>query len=155
MIAGGALALLLTGANPATGAEVMETLELSERPGPKGSWSILPAEVKVEPDDEVTFVLKNTGNIPHNFTVERYPEASVQEVWGPGEERTVTFTASREGRFAYWCDVPGHREQGMEGVLVVGAAPAAPPPAKPTPGMEMTWLLLAAGGAALVLRRGR
>jgi len=36
-----------------------------------------------------------------------------------GENVSATFTATKSGSFAYYCDVPKHREKGMEGTLVV------------------------------------
>ncbi|MBM3121580.1 MAG: nitrite reductase, copper-containing, partial [Chloroflexi bacterium] len=43
-----------------------------------------------------------------------------------GQLKTVTFTAGQEGEFVYYCSVPGHRQAGMFGKLIVGQpAPAA------------------------------
>ena len=62
----------------------------------------------------------------------------------PGESGTSEFIAGEEGIFYYICTVPGHRDQGMVGQIIVGdvAVPeAAPEPvveAAPEPVVEAT-----------------
>lgn len=137
----------------AAAAESSHTLELSERPGPKGLWSILPAEIKgPNPGDVIALTVKNTGNTVHNLTIEGHPNGSVPQLLSPGDERTVTFNVPKVGKFAYWCDVPGHRQQGMEGQLVVGKFPTGVS-AAPGPGTGM--VLAALGVIALLLARRR
>lgn len=35
------------------------------------------------------------------------------------EAATATFTASKTGSFVYYCNIPGHKDKGMWGTLVV------------------------------------
>ncbi len=38
-----------------------------------------------------------------------------------GGRQTVTFTPAEAGRYEFFCTVPGHRDGGMIGTLVVSA----------------------------------
>ena len=42
----------------------------------------------------------------------------------PGESGTSEFVPAEEGTYYYICTVPGHREQGMVGEIIVGPAQA-------------------------------
>ena len=62
---------------------------------------------------------------PHNFVL-RAPDADLDVAVdvGAGKRMTVRFTATRPGRFTFYCDkqllfFKSHREKGMEGVLDV------------------------------------
>ncbi len=95
-------------------------------------WAIEPAQLEFNPGDDVSLRLVNTGAVPHNFKLDA-PYDLLSETIGPGEVTWLNFTvlAGTES-VAYWCDIPGHRALGMEGVLLT--AGGAPPP--PTPGAE-------------------
>ena len=84
-----------------------------------GAMSFEPKVIKVAPGQEVTFVVKNEGDQDHEFESD---EAGIEEVIIPGgRERRVNWTApSRPGRFPVYCDLPGHREAGMELTVDVG-----------------------------------
>lgn len=145
------LVAMMALADPVGAAESSFVVELSERPGPRGSWSIVPTELRgPNPGDNVTLIVRNTGNTVHNLTIEGHPEGSVEALLSPGDERTVTFSVPKVGRFAYWCDVPGHREQGMEGRLIVGRFPTGPSAAS-GPGEAL--VLASLGLVALLLAR--
>jgi uncharacterized cupredoxin-like copper-binding protein len=84
-----------------------------------GTMSFEPKVIKVAPGQEVTFVVKNEGDQDHEFESD---EAGIEEVIIPGgRERRVNWTApSRPGTFPVYCDLPGHREAGMELTVDVG-----------------------------------
>lgn len=64
----------------------------------------------------------------HNFHLDGYG-LDTPNLAGIGQNATVTFVATQEGEFAYYCTIPGHRAMGMAGTLVVGEAkgPTIPP----------------------------
>jgi plastocyanin len=62
---------------------------------------------------EVT--LENRGALLHNFVLDD-PEFKVEASAGDTEVGTVELQA---GRYDYFCSIPGHRAQGMQGDLVV------------------------------------
>jgi nitrite reductase (NO-forming) len=100
-------------------------------PGVEGVKNpVLQAEV----GDTLEIVLINADGVEHDVVVPDF-NASSDVVGDKGMSVTLSFTADKAGTFAYFCDIPGHREAGMEGKLVVedekaempgmGAAPAA------------------------------
>lgn len=80
-------------------------------------------QLKADPGDTVEITLENGDGILHDIVLPDLEVAS-EQISEKGATTTVTFTASKEGTFAYYCSVPGHRQLGMEGQFVSGA-PAA------------------------------
>ena len=74
-----------------------------------------PAELEIPADTTVTIVLPNLGDAPHNFSIDAL-DISVDIA--PGETQEVQINAPA-GEYEYYCNVPGHREAGMVGTLVV------------------------------------
>ena len=74
-----------------------------------------PAEITIPANTPVTFVLPNLGVAPHNFVVD---ELDIRVELDPGETDQVEITAPA-GEYEFYCDVPGHREAGMVGKLIV------------------------------------
>ena len=70
----------------------------------------------VQPGDLVTLV--NEDAIVHDFTVD---ELGIQATADPGASATFEIPADARGTFVFYCSIPGHREAGMEGSLMVGA----------------------------------
>lgn len=76
-----------------------------------------PDEITVTAGDEVVIVLTSV-DILHDFTID---ELGIQVVAQRGETATRRFRAGRAGRYTFYCAEPGHREAGMEGILIVTA----------------------------------
>ncbi|RPI56558.1 MAG: nitrite reductase, copper-containing [Chloroflexi bacterium] len=53
-------------------------------------------------------------------------DAISEQVMRQGASTTAVFRADQEGEFFYFCTVPGHRQAGMDGQLVVGGDAAEP-----------------------------
>jgi nitrite reductase (NO-forming) len=82
-------------------------------------------ELHVQPGETVQITLINGDGALHDITLPDFQAASDQ-VTGRESSTQIAFTAGEAGVFPYFCSVPGHRQAGMEGKLVVGAgAPAA------------------------------
>ncbi|HXF71257.1 MAG TPA: multicopper oxidase domain-containing protein [Actinomycetota bacterium] len=77
----------------------------------------LPPSLHV-PGPEVRIALVNDDPMPHDFTID---ELGVKVAVDPGATAAVRFRAD-PGTYTFYCSIPGHREAGMEGTLVVGAA---------------------------------
>jgi uncharacterized cupredoxin-like copper-binding protein len=75
-----------------------------------------PEEVSIPADTDVTFALPNEGVTLHNFAIDEL-EISVDIDPGATEEVIVNAPA---GTYAFYCNIPGHRPAGMEGMLTVG-----------------------------------
>ena len=99
------------------GQEVTITME---------SYSFTPSEVVVEAGKPVTLTLSNESFlVPHNFLLDdpsgiRLINADISS----GDTRVVPLTLTEPGIYPFYCDkkllfFPSHREQGMEGRLIV------------------------------------
>jgi plastocyanin len=80
-----------------------------------------PSTVEVTSAGETTFTLVNDGEFPHALEIEGQGiEEETDEIdGGATTELTVDLEA---GEYELYCPVGDHREQGMEGTLVVGGA---------------------------------
>ena len=64
---------------------------------------------------EVTIELVNDSGIPHNVEIEGQDAVS-ETITEGSTEVTVTL---EPGEYVYFCNIPGHRQGGMEGTLTV------------------------------------
>ncbi len=73
--------------------------------------------------DTVTVTLTSGDGTEHNID---FPDFNVvsQNVSGKGNSVTVTFGVDKTGTFPYFCNMPGHREAGMEGKLEIDGGAA-------------------------------
>ena len=105
------------------------TLAFNALPGEPGNNPTINMEV----GDKVIFNVVNDGVSFHSFGVTAdtegfggiFPGSEVASPANPlksGESGTSEFIAGEEGVFYYICTVPGHREQGMVGKIIVGDA---------------------------------
>jgi len=113
------------------------TLGFNGLPGEEGANPTVMASV----GDRILFDVNNAGVSFHSFGVTADAEgyagvipgtevASPADPLRPGEGGLAEFVPAEEGTYYYICTVPGHREQGMVGEIIVGpreeAAPAPP-----------------------------
>ncbi len=76
-----------------------------------------PDEFRAEQGDRIGLVCE--GSLPHNLVVET-PSEDVLVVECGGREAAVGDLAVEPGTYTFFCDIPGHREAGMEGSVTVG-----------------------------------
>ena len=148
----------------ATGKEIQVSLKFIESPDFRTlAFNALPGEPNNNPEvhadvgDKIVFDVTNAGKSFHSFGVFPSPEdVETQEELHiplpgteirtpnnplkPGEGGQSTFVPEKEGTYYYICTVPGHREQGMEGKIIVGEAKAAGQAAAPT-GNKVSFVL--------------
>lgn len=141
----------------ATGKEIPASLSFIESSDFRTlAFNALPGEPDNNPSihaqvgDKIIFDVSNGGKSFHAFGVTAADEGFSGIIPGseigaassplkPGEGGTAEFIPSEEGVYYYICTVPGHREQGMEGKIIVGDVSdvAEPEPmAVPAPGFE-------------------
>ena len=72
---------------------------------------------------EVTFVLKNDGQTGHALEIEGPGVEDETDTIEPGQTAEVTVDL-KDGTYEFYCPVDGHRQQGMEGTVTVGAGGA-------------------------------
>ncbi len=81
-----------------------------------------PARIEVPAGSNVTLTFRNTDTNPlisHDWALEGFEDIAQTATIGQGESATITFLAPPAGEYAFYCSVPGHRSNGMEGVFVV------------------------------------
>lgn len=74
-----------------------------------------PSEVTIAANTDVTVNLPNEGAQPHNFSID---ELNISIDANVGEAPTTTINAP-PGEYEFYCNIPGHREGGMVGTLIV------------------------------------
>lgn len=79
------------------------------------SFRFDPDEIEAQVGEDLAIVL-NSDDILHDFTIDKLDAHIAAE---PGETSQGGLGPDEPGRYIYYCSVPGHREAGMEGVLVV------------------------------------
>ena len=73
-------------------------------------------KLRVKAGVPVTLKLDNYDFYAHSFDIDAFD----LHVAMPGNDRaTVTFTPTEPGEYTVYCGVPGHREAGMIGTLIV------------------------------------
>jgi uncharacterized cupredoxin-like copper-binding protein len=101
-------------AAPAAGAALALTARES------GGLSFAPAALKAKAG-AVTLKLSNPGGngLPHGIAIEGAGVSQSGRIAQPGGTSSISVTL-KPGTYTFYCPVPGHRAQGMEGTLTVG-----------------------------------
>ncbi len=103
-------------------AEVDGTPDAGVDPAGEAAFEVVSLDIRFEPveltipaDTDVTISLPNEGAAPHNFAID---ELEIDIDQAPGALESVVINAPA-GTYEYYCNVPGHREAGMVGTLIV------------------------------------
>jgi uncharacterized cupredoxin-like copper-binding protein len=101
-----------------------------------GKMLFVPDRVEVRRGEQIKFVLRNNGELDHEFVLATTQENEKHAVemkknpdmvhddpngrrLGPKKEDSILWRFTRSGEFEYGCLIPGHREAGMTGKIVV------------------------------------
>jgi uncharacterized cupredoxin-like copper-binding protein len=87
-------------------------------------FSFDPGTIQIDEPGTYTFTLSNDGSVGHALEIEGQGIEEETETVGAGSSAQLTVTFSKTGTYEFYCPVDGHRDQGMEGELTVGAASA-------------------------------
>jgi nitrite reductase (NO-forming) len=82
---------------------------------------IVNPDLKAKPGDTIELKLIIGDGGFHDLAVPDLGGAT-QQIGGNGKEASVSFKAEKSGVFNYYCTVPGHRQAGMQGKLIIGSA---------------------------------
>ena len=120
--------------SPATGANQI-TLEAS-------NLQYQPATIEVTAGQPVKLTMRNNDSVEHDFSIMEIPMAAMGATAEPmaghemggmtadpqlhmvaamGATNTMEFTPTKPGTHEFFCAVPGHKDAGMKGTLVVKA----------------------------------
>lgn len=87
---------------------------------------LLPAVVTVQAGETITFQVTTMGPVVHEFMVGPAADVAANKAGTPEiadlgmmQTRSLTYTFTGTGPFAYACHAPGHYEAGMSGTIVV------------------------------------
>ena len=101
-----------------------------------GTMSYVPDRVEVKRGEQVRFVLKNVGALAHEFVLastadnlkhaalmQKYPDMEHDDPNGKSLETMksteLLWRFTKAGEFDFACLIPGHREAGMHGKVIV------------------------------------
>ena len=86
----------------------------------------LPAVVPVQAGETITFQVTTMGPVVHEFMVGPAADVAADKAGTPEiadlgmmQTRSLTYTFTGTGPFAFACHAPGHYEAGMSGTIVV------------------------------------
>jgi VCBS repeat-containing protein len=85
-------------------------------------FSFDPGTIQIDQPGTYTFTLTNDGSLQHALEIEGQGVEEETDTVAPGSTGQVTITFSKTGKYEFYCPVDGHRGQGMEGTLTLGAA---------------------------------
>jgi nitrite reductase (NO-forming) len=74
------------------------------------------SELKAHAGELVALRLENQHGAPHSFDID---ELGVHVPVSAGKQGLILFKAAKPGTYTFYCSVPGHRQAGMQGTLVV------------------------------------
>ena len=106
------------------------------REGNDDKMNFTPNKVEVKRGEQIRFILTNTGAFEHEFILatseqnlkhaeemKKNPDMEHSDPNGkridPQETKEIVWRFSRAGQFEFGCLIPGHREAGMMGVVIV------------------------------------
>ena len=75
-----------------------------------------PVTINLKAGEPVQATITNTGTLEHTFTI---PDLDVNVSLAAGQTVTIDFTPAEGGTFELLCTVPGHKDAGMVGTVVV------------------------------------
>ena len=110
-------------------------VEVTMREG-DGKMEYVPSRLEVRRNEQVRFVLKNVGELAHEFVLastadnlkhaalmQKYPDMEHDDPNGktlqPKAGTELLWRFTKRGEFEFGCLIPGHREAGMTGKIVV------------------------------------
>lgn len=87
-------------------------------------FALEPATVELDEPGSYAFVFRNEGGAVHALEIDGHGIEEETEEIGGGETAELTVELTEEGEYELYCPVGNHRDQGMEGKVVVGGGGA-------------------------------
>ena len=101
-----------------------------------GKMVFIPDRIEVRKGEQVRFLLRNSGELEHEFVLasteenlkhaeqmKKFPDMEHDDPNGkrlaPKKTSEIVWRFTKTGRFEFGCLIPGHREAGMTGIVVV------------------------------------
>jgi uncharacterized cupredoxin-like copper-binding protein len=77
----------------------------------------VPAAISVRAGQPLELTLRNSGQMPHDFTLNEGTAQPVKLTVNGGETASGTFTIDKPGTYSFDCSMPGHDLAGMRGTI--------------------------------------
>lgn len=107
-----------------------------------GKMTFTPDRIEVKRGEQIKFIIKNEGELPHEFLLDSFEENQKHAIAmqknpemehdDPNGRRTepkktseILWRFSKVGTFEFACLIPGHYEAGMKGIVTVVDAKSA------------------------------
>ena len=101
-----------------------------------GKMMFIPDKVEVKKGEQIRFLIRNNGELAHEFilasteenlkhaeAMKKNPDMEHDDPNGknvaPKKNSEIVWRFTKPGTFEYGCLIPGHREAGMTGIIVV------------------------------------
>ena len=101
-----------------------------------GKMMFIPDRVEIKRGEQIKFIIRNNGELAHEFILattaenlkhaeemKKNPEMEHDDPNGktvePKKVTELVWRFTKAGQFEYGCLIPGHREAGMTGIIVV------------------------------------
>lgn len=124
-----------TAGEPGNPKQRSRTVVVTMRDG-SGTMSFIPDKVEVKRGEQIRFVLTNIGVLPHEFVLasaeenqkhaelmKKYPDMEHDDPNGktlqPRAKSEILWRFTKAGEFEFVCLIPGHKEAGMHGKVIV------------------------------------
>jgi plastocyanin len=105
-------------AEEAQGGSAGSATSLDVEADPSGALAFTTDEATAKAG-KVTVNFTNSSPVPHNVYIEDESGEDVAETETISESSESTTANLKPGTYTFYCDVPGHRQGGMEGTLTV------------------------------------
>ena len=106
------------GGAEAKGGTAGSGAEVAIEANPEGQLAFEQKEVTAKAGKD-TIDFTNQSAVPHNVTIENSAGETIGETETLAEGSASTTVELKPGTYTFFCSVPGHRQAGMEGKLVV------------------------------------
>ena len=121
---------------PASGAQIDRMVEITVKETDSGYMLFEPDAIHIEKGSVVRFVIKNDGALDHEFFLGSFDEIAEHLQWmqqypdmehndpnavavSHGTTATLDWKFSSKTNLEFVCLIPGHREAGMWGVIMI------------------------------------
>lgn len=101
-----------------------------------GKMMFIPDRVEIKRGEQIKFIIRNNGELAHEFILattaenlkhaeemKKNPEMEHDDPNGktvePKKTTELVWRFTKAGEFEYGCLIPGHRESGMTGIIIV------------------------------------
>jgi uncharacterized cupredoxin-like copper-binding protein len=134
------LAIKTDGGYPTVAPTAAPTQAAAQPTTAPGNYAIALEDIKFDitqltlpPNTDITINLTNKGATTHNFNIDELNVHS-GDIAAGGTGKVTFKTGAAGTTYQYYCNIPGHRQAGMQGTITVSEQAAAPAAGSPAAG---------------------